>query len=218
MVSLPRANHFCLMGTDVKLLCAPDDKARREIANQANVVDFLAEFARSGRTRIGESVVSEIHRLTTEGIYPCAGDYRDARTRVTITGTTHRPSHSSQVRSDVQDMLDWLYGEGRQQSPLRRAAFLLWKTNAIHPFNGGNDRVARALAYLVVLLEVAPVFAGESLPTKLKKRKSEYLDALQAADNGDLAPLETLVLACFQGQITELMVGPAGTAPTASAT
>jgi Fic family protein len=84
----------------------------------------------------------------------------------------------------------------------------MWRINAIHPFNGGNWRVARALAYLVIVSEVAPVFAGESLPSKLRARKPEYLDGLQAADKGDLTQLEQLVLQCFQSQLAEMANRP----------
>jgi fido (protein-threonine AMPylation protein) len=189
---------------DNKLLCPPEAKAEREIENQGHVAEYFAEFVSQGRTRITEGVLLDIHRLTIEGIYPCAGNYRDARTRVEITGTKHKPSHPAIVQSDVRDMLEWLYDGGRNQSPMHRAAYVLWKVNAIHPFNGGNGRVARALAYLIILVEVAPVFAGESLPTKLKARKAEYLNALQAADNGSLGPLEQLVLECFQAQLNDI--------------
>ena len=101
-------------------------------------------------------------------------------------------------------MLEWLYRDGRSESPIHRASFVLWKINAIHPFNGGNGRVARALAYLVVIIDVAPLFAGEPLPMKLKARKSEYIEALKAADREDLKPLEQLVLACIQAQFPKL--------------
>jgi Fic family protein len=104
-------------------------------------------------------------------------------------------------------MLDWLEGEGRSESPIRRASFVLWRTNAIHPFNGGNGRVARALAYLVITVEVAPIFAGESLPAKLKARKRDYIEALKAADKGNLAMLEELVFSCVQEQISEIALG-----------
>ena len=56
--------------------------------------------------------------------------------------------------------------------------------------------------------ELAPVFAGESLPTKLKARKPEYLDALQGADKGNLATLEQLVLECFESQFDDLARKP----------
>lgn len=186
------------------LLCRPEEKQALEISNQAHVVEYLADFIQKKRSRITESDVLEIHRLTIEGIYPCAGKYRDALTRVEITDTDHKPAHPSQVRSDIRDMLDWLVGRGLAESPAGRAAYLLWRTNAIHPFNGGNGRVARAMAYLVVLLDVAPIFAGESLPTKLKARKPEYIDGLKSADKGNLVPLEALVLSCLQAQISEV--------------
>lgn len=107
-----------------KLLCSPEEKAAREIANQATVAEYLSEFVKSGRTRITENVLLEIHQLTIAGIYPCAGTYRDALTKIEITGTDHKPSHASQVRMDVWDMLDWLYGAGQNRSPVERAAYI----------------------------------------------------------------------------------------------
>lgn len=196
------------MPPDEKLLCSPDEKVPLEIANQAEVLEFVADFVAKGRTRITESDVLAIHNLTITGIYPCAGKFRDVTTEIKIIGTDHKPSHPSQVRIDVSDLLEWLYNGGRAFSPLHRAAFVMWKINAIHPFNGGNGRVARAVAYLVVVSEVAPVFAGESLPTKLKARKPEYLDALRAADNGDLSTLEQLILECFDSQLGDLARKP----------
>jgi len=59
------------------LLCRPDEKQTTEIANQAHIVDYLADFIKKGRTRITESDVSEIHRLTIENIY-----WRNAKLRV----------------------------------------------------------------------------------------------------------------------------------------
>jgi hypothetical protein len=190
------------------LLCHPDEKQTIEITNQGHVAEYLAAFIRNGRNRITESDVSEIHRLTIEGIYPCAGNYRDALARVEITDTDHKPAHPSQVRNGVRDMLDWLEGDGRHESPIRRASFVLWKTNAIHPFMGGNGRAARALAYLVIVIEVAPIFAGEPLPVKLKTRKREYFEGLKAADKGNLETLEQLVLECVQEQISEIARHP----------
>jgi Fic family protein len=196
------------MPPDEKLLCSPEDKVQLEIANQGEVLEFLADFVVRGRTRITESDVLAIHNLTIKGIYPCTGKFRDVTTEIKIIGTDHKPSHPSQVRIDVRDMLEWLYNGGKVFSPLYRAAFVMWKINAIHPFNGGNGRVARAVAYLVVVSEVAPVFVGESLPTKLKARKPEYLDALRAANKGDLSALEQLILECFESQLADLVRNP----------
>jgi Fic family protein len=186
------------------LLCRPADKQTIEIANQAEVVDYLADFVEKGRNRITESDVFAIHWLTIKNIYPCAGEYRTALMKMKITGTTHKPSPPFRIRSDVRDMLEWLVREGCFESPIHKASYVLWKTNAIHPFSGGNGRVARALAYLVIVINVAPLFAGESLPSKLKARKAEYIGGLKAADGGDLTMLEQMVGACVQEQINEI--------------
>jgi Fic family protein len=193
---------------DDKLLCPVEKKADIEIANQLVVAEYLAEFVKNGRSRITEGDILQIHDLTIAGIYPCAGNYRDALTVVEITDTDHRPAHPSQVRLEVNDMLEWLYAEKRSKSALQRAAYVLWRVNYIHPFNGGNGRVARSIAYLVMVSEVAPIFAGEPLPAKLKKRKAEYVQGLKAADRGDLKPLQDLVLQCFQEQLADISSSP----------
>jgi len=190
---------------DDKLLCAPEEKSNLEIANQATVIEYLADFARSGKTRITEGTLLEIHYLTIVGIYPCAGQYRDARFKIKITGTRHAPCHPSEIRYKVQELLDWLYSQKGSSSPTSTAAYALWKLNNIHPFAGGNGRVERSLAYLVMVTEVGPLFTGESLPAKLKKRKEEYLTGLQLADGGNHGPLKKLVLDLFLEQINELL-------------
>ena len=189
---------------DKKLLCPLEEKVRREIQNQATVVEYLDEFIRNGRSRITEADVLAIHRLTIEGIYPCAGTYRGVTTQVTITDTDHEPAHPSMVQIEVRDMLEWLYNGGRDQSPISRAAYVVWKVNATHPFNGGNGRVARALAFLVLLSEVGPVFAGRPLPTIMKDKKDEYVVALKEGDHGNMVPMERLVLECFQAQLADI--------------
>jgi Fic family protein len=189
---------------DDKLLCQPDEKANREIDNQAKVLGLLEYFVKIGRTHITEGDVLQIHALTIEGIYPCSGSYRSATTQIRITGTNHKPSPAHRVRSDVRDMLDHLYTPAAPAGPIERAAYVMWRICAIHPFNGGNGRVARAVAFLVILTEASAILAGSSLPTRLKVRKSEYLAGLGAADNGDLTRLAELVLRCCQEHVSEL--------------
>ena len=56
-----------------KLLCPIGEKANREIANQAVVAEFLADFVRKERTRITEGDVLQIHALTIDGIILALG-------------------------------------------------------------------------------------------------------------------------------------------------
>jgi fido (protein-threonine AMPylation protein) len=190
------------------LLCKPDQKQTLEIRNQAEILDYLADFVKKGRSRITEGDLLALHWLTIHDIYPCAGKFRTALNYIEITDTDHKPAEPALVKIETQSMLDWLYTTGAHESPVHRASYLMWKTCAIHPFNGGNGRVARSLAYLLVVKEIAPIFAGESLPTKLKSRKPEYIAGLQAADAGDLSQLEQLVLQCLQEQIAEVAAKP----------
>jgi len=69
------------MQPDEKLLCSPEEKVPLEIANQADIIEFLAEFVKNGRTRITESDVLAIHHLTIKGIYPCSGTFATLQLR-----------------------------------------------------------------------------------------------------------------------------------------
>src|SRR5258706_1237538 len=125
------------MQLDDKLLCSPEEKVQREIANQAGVIEYLADFVAKRRTRITESDLLQIHALTIEGIYPCAGYYRHPTTRGEITATDPKPSHPPQLRLDTLDRLDWLYHGRRNFSPVDRACCIPFHLNPIHPINCG---------------------------------------------------------------------------------
>src|SRR6266704_240630 len=69
--------------------------------------------------------------------------------------------------------------------PVIRAAWLHHRFVAIHPFQDGNGRVARALTLLVLLrAHYAPLVVG-------RHQRGDYLDALDVAA-GDLRPLVRL--------------------------
>lgn len=68
-------------------------------------------------------------------------------------------------------------------SPEVRSAWLHHRFTQIHPFQDGNGRVARALASLVFLREgLFPLVVRES-------DRTEYIGALETADDGDLSKL-----------------------------
>jgi fido (protein-threonine AMPylation protein) len=48
-----------------------------------------------------------------------------------------------------------------ESAPTALSAFVLWRLNWIHPFDDGNGRTARALAYLVACCRL-----GFDLPSK----------------------------------------------------
>ena len=69
------------------------------------------------------------------------------------------------------------------------AAWLHHRFTHIHPFQDGNGRVARALASLVFIRE------GWFPLVVHRDQRSSYIDACEAADRGDLAPLVDLFAA-----------------------
>lgn len=79
-------------------------------------------------------------------------------------------------------------------SPEVEAAWLHHRFSQIHPFQDGNGRVSRALASMVL------VRAGLFPLVVTRDDKNKYLDALEAADKGCLAPLIALFAALQRAQ------------------
>lgn len=92
------------------------------------------------------------------------------------------PEH---VPIEMDNLVRMHRGHG-QTAPEVEAAWLHHRYTQIHPFQDGNERVARTLATLVFLR------AGGFPLVMRATDKSEYVGALERADGGDLQPLTTL--------------------------
>jgi fido (protein-threonine AMPylation protein) len=85
----------------------------------------------------------------------------------------------------MERLLSWLPGYSAED-PILVAAWLHHRFTEIHPYQDGNGRVARALITLILLrADLLPLVVDRDL-------RVEYLDALQAADHGDLAALASM--------------------------
>ena len=103
-------------------------------------------------------------------------------------GSIHEYSPPEQVDSEIDQLLSWW----KQHESLGvcaevEAAWLHHRFAQIHPFIDGNGRVARALSSAVFLKEDYLV-----LVVRDEEHREPYLDALRAADQGDLKPLVDL--------------------------
>ena len=186
----------------MSLLCSPEDKPRLEARNgvdQLGYIDYLINTLRAAEVR--ESQILELHGIAVADVYPCGGQYRDARSNVVITGSAHELPPPSQVPSLVADLVTTL-NEQRDTAPaVDRAAYALWRFNWIHPFRGGNGRSARALCYLVICMDLELVPPGQpQFPTVIYENRAEYVRALRIADssvregrNPDLGPMRIVV-------------------------
>ncbi len=100
-------------------------------------------------------------------------------------GTVHEYCPPIHVDSEMSNLLEWVstYSE---DNPIIVASWLHHRFTQIHPYQDGNGRVARALTTLVLLRsDLLPLVIDRDL-------RIDYIDALESADLGSLAPLANI--------------------------
>ncbi len=92
------------------------------------------------------------------------------------------------------------------------AAYVLWRLNHIHPFINGNGRTARAACYFVICVKSGGLLAGSPiLPELLKHNRTEYVDALRAADDSlKVGPLDFSILHALLVRLLGEQIASAG--------
>jgi prophage maintenance system killer protein len=100
-------------------------------------------------------------------------------------GLIHEYCPPIHVQSEMERLVD-LFNRHADVPPEINAAWLHHRFTQIHPFQDGNGRVARALATIVFLQ------AGWFPVVINRDQRSDYIDALEFADAGDLLKLVAL--------------------------
>jgi fido (protein-threonine AMPylation protein) len=100
-------------------------------------------------------------------------------------GSIHEYCPPIHVQSEMERLVEF-FNNHRNLSPEINAAWLHHRFTQIHPFQDGNGRVARALATIVFLQ------AGWFPLVINRDQRSDYITALESADNNDLLPLVNL--------------------------
>lgn len=161
------------------------------------VMDCIA-----GNRELTKGVVHELHVILTK--------HQDTTTAVDAQGNRHeiplikgkfklhpnnpkRPDGSMHeycppihVDSEMEKLIRGL-NEYKSLDPIIVAAWLHHRFTQIHPYQDGNGRVARVLMTMVLLrADLLPLVVDRDLRT-------EYINTLESADRGDLAPLCTLL-------------------------
>ncbi|HKO49976.1 MAG TPA: Fic family protein [Polyangiaceae bacterium] len=169
---------------DPKLLCDPAHKEELENRNAVDQIDYITYLVDELEVQeVRESHIVELQKLAIQGIYPCAGHYRDALKRVYIQNSEHTVPDAAAIPGLVHEALSWINDMRGQRSALERAAYSLWRFNWIHPFSGGNGRTSRAIAYLIVCAENGAMLPGDTaMPDLILERRDEYIRALQEVD------------------------------------
>ena len=83
-------------------------------------------------------------------------------------------------------MLETLAADFEKKDAVDAAAYVMWQINWIYPFDDGNGRVARVLAFAVLFSRVGRVPVSQpgqpGFLDRLSWRRLDYIDALEAAD------------------------------------
>ena len=172
------------------------------IQDQHRAVEGLFDFVAS-RRELGTSYIKQLHATitasqeTTTAVNSLGqqltiplrrGDYKQRPNNpMTADGSIHEYCPPEQVASEMDRLITMhLAHEATGVASEVQAAWLHHRFTQIHPFEDGNGRVARALATLILL-------RAEWLPLVVTNdHRGLYLDALRAADQGNLAPLVDL--------------------------
>jgi Fic family protein len=168
-------------------------------------IEGLFDFIRDRRP-LSTSYIQELHALLTRNqptttavdslgkalVVPLLhGEYKSQPNNPTRrNGTLHEYCPPEQVASELDRLIE-LHHQHEGVPPEVEAAWLHHRFTQIHPFQDGNGRVARALSTLVL------VKAGwfPLVIRDVQAERTRYLDALEAADGGDLRPLVKVVAA-----------------------
>ncbi len=199
----------------------------RILTDHQDAVTGVYAYIREGRpiTRITIQQMHAIltrHQLTYRAFNPSVGWF-DARLEhgvfkkqpnnpTRLNGQIHEYCPPEQVESELDNLIGW-YDQYRQNKdryhPVLVAAWLHHRFTQIHPFPDGNGRVVRTILTWHLVRE-------EYLPIVVKRDdRPIYIDALEKADRGDLAPLVDFLARLERRMILEALgepdfAGPAG--------
>jgi len=163
------------------ILCDPSQKAILEARNALTQFDEVKRLGReqAHALNLAPDILRSLQRLAITDIYPCVGEYRDGP--ISISNTLHEPPHSQYVSGLVYEMCQ--YANEKQADALHVSAYLMWRINWIHPFNGGNGRTSRAASYMALLACLGQDLPGTTtVPDYIAQNRQPYYSALDAAD------------------------------------
>jgi Fic-DOC domain mobile mystery protein B len=165
--------------------------ATREELNEWERANILLayDWAFSPRTlklrdSLTEPYVRDLHRRMFDQTWKWAGAYRSTEKNIGVPPWQIRDALGAQL-GDVRSWID-RQTFSADEIAVRFHHRLVW----IHPFSNGNGRHARLMADVLARTQGRPVFTwGGSEVAKAGDFRQTYIDALRAADRGDIAHL-----------------------------
>jgi len=148
-----------------------------EAKNQPNAINFIERLVTS-KEEIDEEKILQTNKLILENIREDAGKYRT--TSVMIGGAIFTPPPSSEIKSKMLDLIEWITKNPDEYTPVELAATFHHRFVYIHPFIEGNGRTARLLMNAILMKNGYPFIT--IIPNQ---DRSKYLQGLMDADRGN---------------------------------
>ena len=150
---------------------------------------------------INQVTICYLHVLCMNILIPNAGDYRIIQVYV----SDYTPPPAERVPPLMKEFVEDLNKKWHSHDHIQIASFALWRLNWIHPFENGNGRTSRAFSYFLMSMKEKinfPVRGDYSIDNLLQNNfRREYVQALEEADNGNIAPLEQLLENLLKEQV-----------------
>ena len=149
---------------------------------------------------LSESLIKAINLHAIVCLHREAGDYRSVQVTV---GEFEPPAHG-EVNSLMGNLIEVVNRKWQEMSPVNLSAFVLWGLNYIHPFVNGNGRTARAICYYVLCVKLGGLLPGDTIIPEILRTepvRSRYVQALRAADAGNMSPLIEVVSQAITQQV-----------------
>jgi Fic family protein len=167
------------------------DTEAREIIGTRDALTFADELAATPVVP-DEAVIRELHRrvLWNQSPLLTPGEYRRGENRV--VDADGNPIFMTPASGDVPELMRefaaWLATATKRRTPPVVAALAHLELVAIHPFNDGNGRTARAISRLILVRHGYTLGGLVSLDAELDLDRSAYFAAIREAVGEDYVP------------------------------
>jgi Fic family protein len=202
-------------GRTPDLITDPHQRAERESLNGVGQVrvlyEMIDEWLQPGRIfQLRPSRILQLHRPALDGLSLFAGLWRPGG--VDIHGSRHNPPGAHLVAGLIEELCDYVNSHWDRPA-IHLASYVMWRLNWIHPFDDGNGRTARAVAYLVLCTRLGFRPPGEpTIPDQIVSNRKPYYTALEAADASfaetgvpDISAMEKLLADMLAAQLLHVV-------------
>jgi Fic family protein len=167
----------------------PKTKELREIHEVENY-KRLRNYVNTYKGNITLKFMCKLHEFIQRNIDDDgAGCLR--RIPVGIKGSRWEPPPAIAVEEELEILIKWYNENKKSMHPLELAGVFHHKYLQIHPFKDGNGRVARELLNFILKRNDYPPIV---IPVR---RRQEYMESLEMADDGDDIPLLEFFSLCI---------------------